>query len=243
MRMLAGEHDREVQGVVVGAELDKEIEDLVDDLVDSGVRAIALVDDDDGLEPELDRLGKDEAGLGHGALGGVDEQEAAVGHAENALDLAAEIGVARRIDDVDEELLHALPGGSGSDIAHGAVLGENGDAALALQRVGVHDEVVLAAGELFQLAGAKHARLHKEVIDEGGLAMVNVRDDGDVAEELGSFGGGFDGDGHEKGACWLGGEEKAENGGWMTGMLDGTGGAGVGDSGGGDRTPEVWEGG
>jgi len=45
-----------------------------------------LFDDDDGLEAELDGLGENEAGLRHGALGGVHQQQASVGHAKDALD-------------------------------------------------------------------------------------------------------------------------------------------------------------
>ena len=39
-------------------------------------------------------LGEHELGLRHRAFGGVDQQEHAVDHAEDALDLAAEVGVA-----------------------------------------------------------------------------------------------------------------------------------------------------
>ena len=37
----------------------------------------------------------------HGTLGGVNEKNCAVGHSEHALDLAAEVSVARGVDDVD----------------------------------------------------------------------------------------------------------------------------------------------
>ena len=45
-----------------------------------------------------------EAGLGHGALKGIDQQQCAVGHTQHALDLAAKVGVARGVDDVDLEM-------------------------------------------------------------------------------------------------------------------------------------------
>lgn len=63
-----------------------------------------------------------EAGLGHGALKGVDQQQGAVGHTQHALDLAAKVGVARSVDDVDLNVL----------VLDRDVLGENRDAALAL---------------------------------------------------------------------------------------------------------------
>ena len=56
------------------------------------------------------------------------------------------------------------------------VLGQDGDAALAFQLVRVHD----ALGD--GLVGAEGAGLAQHGIDQGGLAMVDVGDDGDVAD-------------------------------------------------------------
>ena len=69
--------------------------------------------------------------LGHGALSRVDEQQNAVDHLQNALDLAGEIGVARGVDDVDLIIF----------IVYGGVFRQNRDAALALKIAGVHDSV------------------------------------------------------------------------------------------------------
>ena len=74
--------------------------------------------------------------------------------------------MARRVHDVD--LAFA--------IVHGGVLGKNGDAALAFQIVGVHD----AVGH--SLIGAEGATLPEHGVDQRGLAVVNVGDDGDVAD-------------------------------------------------------------
>ena len=60
---------------------------------------------------------------------------------QDALDLAAEVGVAGRVDDVD----------LGVAEREGDVLGQDGDAALALEVVGVEDQAVLAAREPVQL--------------------------------------------------------------------------------------------
>ena len=74
--------------------------------------------------------------------------------------------------------------GSVHDIDFGVVekqcgiLGENGDAALALQVVGVHN--ALDDG----LVGAKDAALTEHGVDQSGFAVVNVSDDGDVANIL-----------------------------------------------------------
>jgi hypothetical protein len=69
-----------------------------------GVGAVDLVDAEDRLQAHLQRLGQHELGLRHDAFLGVDQQDAAVHHAEDALHLAAEVGVAGRVDDVDARL-------------------------------------------------------------------------------------------------------------------------------------------
>src|SRR3569833_2249562 len=68
---------------------------------DAGGRTSDLVDGDDRLQAELERLADHEFGLRHRAFGGIDQHDHAVDHRQNALDLAAEIGVAGSGDDVD----------------------------------------------------------------------------------------------------------------------------------------------
>src|SRR5262249_36227295 len=50
------------------------------------------------------------------------------------------------------------------------------------ERVGVHDQPVLAAFQLLQLAGAEVARLLEEVVHQRRLAVVDVGNDGHVAD-------------------------------------------------------------
>ena len=115
---------------------------------------------------QLQRAGEDEARLRHGALSGVDEQDDAVDHLEDTLDLSAEVGVARGIDNVD----------LGVAVADGGVFGEDRDAALTFEVVRVHD----AVDDL--LIFAVHAALLEHFVDEGGLAVVDVGDDGYIAK-------------------------------------------------------------
>src|SRR5713101_6216512 len=75
-----------------------------------------------------------------------------------------------RIDDVDLD----------SGQSQGDVLGQDGDAALALQIVRVEDALPL------ELAFTKQARLAHHLIDQRSLAVVDVSDDGDVAN-IGPF--------------------------------------------------------
>ena len=100
-------HDREVDLVLVGVEVEEQLLHLVHHLGDAGVGAVDLVDHDHHRQPGLERLAQHEAGLGERALARVDEEEHAVDHGEAPLDLAAEVGVARGVDDVD---LHAVDG-------------------------------------------------------------------------------------------------------------------------------------
>src|ERR1039458_9972728 len=63
-------------------------------------------------------------------------------------------------------------------VEDGRVLGQDGDAALAIQLVGVHHALDVG------LVGAKSAALVQHGIHQGGLSVVHVRDDGDVANTL-----------------------------------------------------------
>ena len=161
-----GVDDRELKLIVVGAELDEEVEHLVDDLLRTRAVAVDLIDDDERLLAQSERLFQHETGLGHTALKGVDQKENAVHHHEDALDLAAEIGMSGGIDDID----------LGVSVHDGGVLGQNGDTALALQIITIHDAVV------DDLVGAENARLTEELVDQSGLAVVNVGNDRDIPE-------------------------------------------------------------
>ena len=152
--------------LVGGVQIQQQLQHLVHDLVDALVGAVHLVDHHDDLVAQLQCLAQHKTGLGHGTLGGVHQQDDAVDHLEDPLHLAAKIGVARRVHDVD---LHVL-------VVDGGVLGQNGDAALPLQIVGVHD--ALHRG----LVLAVDAALLEHFVHQGGLAVVDVGDNGDVSQ-------------------------------------------------------------
>ena len=117
---------------------------------------------------KLQRLLQHEARLRHRAFGRIDQQQNAVDHLQDALDLAAEVRVARGIDDVDFRPF----------IMHGGVLGQNGDAALALQVAGVHHAIN------HRLIFAVDAALLEHFVHERGLAVVNVGDNCDIPNVL-----------------------------------------------------------
>ena len=74
--------------------------------------------------------------------------------------------MARGVNDVDLVLA----------VLHGGVLGGDGDAALTLQIVGVHDAV------LRNLVFAVNTGLLEQAVDQGSLTVVNVCDDGYVSQ-------------------------------------------------------------
>ena len=159
-------HDRKLDLRLVRVEVEEEVVHLVHHLRRSRVGPVDLVDDENDGEPRLERLPQDEPRLRQRALARVDEQEDAVHHRQPALDLAAEVGVPGRVDDVE---LHAAD-------AHRRVLGEDGDALLALEVHRVED----ALGDVLVLT--ERAGLPQQRVDERRLAVVDVRDDRDVAE-------------------------------------------------------------
>ena len=136
--------------------------------MDPGVRTVGLVDDDDGPEAELQGFFEHEACLRQRALRRVDEQKDAIDHPQDAFHFAAEVRVAGRVDDID---LDALP-----DERH--VLGDDGDAPLALEIARIEDAIAHLVDIAEQLALSHHR------VDERRFSMIDMGDDGDVADIL-----------------------------------------------------------
>ncbi len=162
---------REIELFVIGLEQNKQVEHFVEHLGGAGVGAVDLVDHDDRLEAQSERFTGDEFGLRHRAFGGIHQQDHPVDHRQDALDLAAEIGVARRIDDVDvgHDAIGIGP-------FHRGAFGQDGDPTLFLQVIGIHRSFFNA------LVVAEGARLAEKLIDERGLAMIDVGDNRHVAK-------------------------------------------------------------
>ncbi len=157
-------HNRRVELGLVRLELDQQVEHFVVDAHRVRAGSVDLVDHDDRRAVERQSLPEDEARLGHGPIERIDDEQHAIHHAEDALHLAAEVGVARGVDDVD---LRPFPPDRG-------VLREDSDAALALERVGIHDALH------HDLVLAECSCLPEHFVHEGSLAVIDVRDDRDV---------------------------------------------------------------
>jgi hypothetical protein len=157
----------------VGREAEEQVLALGHDLVDARVGAVGLVDQEDHGELRLERLAEHEARLGQRALGRVDEEHDAVDHGQAALDLAAEVGVTRGVDHVDDD---GRAVGVLAVVEHRGVLREDRDALLALEVVRVHHAVLALE------VGVERVRLLEHGVDQGGLAVVHVGHDGHIAE-------------------------------------------------------------
>ena len=171
-----GIHNWEIRLLLAGTQLDEQVERLVEDPGRLGILAVDLIDHHNGLVPHLERLLEHEARLRHGAFGGIDQQQHAVHHVHDAFHLAAKVGVAGRIDDVDLNRLAGL----GIVQGNGRVFGENRDAPLAFEVVRIHHPLfhVLVVAESMGLA--------QQAVHQGGLAVVHMGDDGNISE-IGSF--------------------------------------------------------
>ena len=138
------------------------------DFARARVLAVDLVDDDDRAQVEFERLAQHEARLRHHAFGGIDQQQHALHHLQHALDLTAEIGVARRVDDVELDAV----------VLDRRVLRQDRDATFLFERIRVH-------GSRFGvLAFAIEPALTEHRIDESRLAVVDVGDDREITDVL-----------------------------------------------------------
>ena len=126
-------------------------------------------------------------------LRGVDEQQDRVDHQQRPLDLAAEVGVAGRVDDVQADDVVRV---ARRVVLDGRLLGEDRDALLALEIHRVHDPVDDC------LVGAEDAGLTKHRVDERGLAVVDVGDDREVAQVVTRGGRQRQGEAGSRGLSW-----------------------------------------
>ena len=181
-----GENVREVELFFAGAEFDEAVEDLVEDLVGPSVGAVNLVDHDDRPDAVGERLAQNELGLRHRPFERVDQHKRTVGHLQGSFDLAAEIGVPRRVDDVD--LRRA--------VVDRDVLRQDCDPPLPLLRVRVEDAI------LGELNSPELAGLAQHDVDQSGLAMVNVGNNRHVADVIAS---GHEEEVRQKGGAGQGG--------------------------------------
>ena len=160
-----GIYDGEVHLFVRCAKLVEQIKCQIDGIARISAITVNFVDDNNRVQAQGQRFLGDKAGLRHGAFNRIHQQQHAIDHPQNTFDFAAKVSVAGRIDNVD---VHAV-------VFHGSILGKNGNAALFFQIIRVHDSF----GQL--LMCSKRPGLAKELVNQRGLAVVNVGNNGNVA--------------------------------------------------------------
>ena len=161
-----GVEHRKIELLFVGVEVDEQVVDLVQHFLRTRVRTVDLVDHHDRRQLRFERLAQHVARLRQRAFAGVDQQHHAVHHLQRALDFAAEIAVAGRIDDVDLDVV----------IDRWPVF----LARMVMPRSRSRSlESMTRSTTCF--VGAECAALAQHGVHQGGLAVVDVGDDGDVA--------------------------------------------------------------
>ncbi len=163
-RLGVGVEHGKIDLVLARVEIDEQVIDLVQHFLRARIRPVNLVDHEDRRQLGFQRFAQHVARLRQRTFAGVHQQHHAVYHLQCAFHFAAEIAVAGGIDDVDLDVV----------VENRRVLRQDGDAALAFQFIAVHH--ALGVGFI----GAPGAALVQHGIDQRGLAVVNVRDDGDI---------------------------------------------------------------
>ena len=111
---------------------------------------------------------KNEARLWHRAINGIDQEENSIHDEHHALNFTTEVGVARGINNIDLDTC----------IMDGSVLGDNGNSTLTLLIHTVHD----ALSDFLVIP--EGASLLEHAVQQGRFPVVNVGNDGDIAEHF-----------------------------------------------------------
>ncbi len=135
-----------------------------------GAGQVDLVDDGDDLEAVIDREICVGQRLRLHALGGVHHQQRALAGGQRARDLVGKIHVAGGVDQVELVFLAVA-----RDVLHAHGVRLDGDAALALQVHGVEHL-------LLHLARRERSGELEQAVGQRALAVVDVGDDGEIAD-------------------------------------------------------------
>ena len=120
-------------------------------------------------QPLFQGFAQDKSRLRQTSFGRVNQKHHAVNHLQNPFDFATKIRVTRGIENIDFVIA----------ITDRGVLSHDGDAALALKVHRVHDAV--DDGFVVTIS----AGLFEHGIDERGLPVIDMRNDGDVSNVAG----------------------------------------------------------
>ena len=160
-----GIQDRKIEVSIGRCQFQEKVLSPFEYLVDACVATVNFIDHHDGLQVKFQRLLQHKARLWHRPLHGIDEQDAAISHVEYALDLTAKISVSGSINNIDFN----------TAIDNGRIFSQDGDSALTLLVVRIHDEFA------HLLVLAEDMALLEQAIYQRRFTMVDVSNNGDIA--------------------------------------------------------------
>ena len=148
------------------AKVHHKIKRIVDNSLWASAVAVNLIDNHHDRKTCVDSVAQNKASLWHRTLGCVNQKKRTVSHLQNTLYLAAEVSVARGINNVNLDAL----------VLNRDILCQNSNSALTLLIVGVQDSL------LNLLVLAECIGCLKHLVNHGGFTVVNVGDDSNISD-------------------------------------------------------------
>ena len=139
-------------------------------LINYGIRScfrtVNLIDTYDNRKFQLKCFSQNEFCLRHSTFKCINNKYNTIYHLKNTFYFSTEIGMSRSVNDIDLCIF----------INNCSVFGKNGNPSFPFNIAAVHDSF------LYLLIGTEDTALSEQLIHQCGFAVVNVRDDRDVAE-------------------------------------------------------------
>ena len=155
----------EIKLLGVGCQFQKEVLGHTEDHFRAGGRPVYFVDNHNRFEAHFKSFSEDEPGLGHWAVHRVNQQQAAIGHVQDALDLAAKVGVTGGVNNIN----------FGALINNGCIFSQDGNTFFTFEVIRIHNKG--ANRFIF----AENIALFEQAVHQGGFAVVNVSYDSDIS--------------------------------------------------------------
>ena len=148
------------------AKVHHKVKRIVDNSLWTSAVAVNLVNNHHDRKTCINGVTQNKARLWHRTLSCIDQQKRTVSHLQNTLYLAAEVGVARGINNVNLDAL----------VLNRDILCQNSNSALTLLIVGVQNSL------LNLLILAECIGCFKHLVNHGGFTVVNVGDDSNISD-------------------------------------------------------------
>ena len=150
----------------IGVEVNEQVIDLVENFLYAGVAPVDLVNNQDDGKLSGQGLLHNKTRLGERPLAGIDQEDHSVHHVEAPLHFTAEIGMTGRVDDID---FHVV-------VPDGCVLRHDGDPTFFFQVHRIHHPFH------HDLMCPEGAGLPEHGIEQGGFAVIDMRNDGNISD-------------------------------------------------------------